>query len=403
MTGQLAALTMTHHNRGGSMADTNLDIINLHPDKQCRAYLIADRARGEAALLDPRFDVAPQYLERLKTEGLRLRYAIDTHTHADHLSGSDRLRNLTGCRVVMSSHTKSHVPDLKLADDATLELGASGLRLLHTPGHTPDSMCLVADNTVLTGDTLFIGGSARTDFMGGSPSALFDSFRRLEALGRDMRVLPGHDYNNKTATTIGQELLHNPAFAERDKQTLVARLSVKGDLPLNMREILAFNVDAGIAERAIISAKDHALEGDAASRFTIVDVRTDFERDAAFIPGSIHIPLPDFAARLGELKDKRRPLLMVCKSGVRATLAFMAARLGGEREILLLEGGMDAWAAAGRPMSAGHGRAPEVVSMPQTGPSQACAAGGGGCAAQAAPAAIPALATPEHSWSDWVI
>ncbi|MCC6572794.1 MAG: MBL fold metallo-hydrolase [Planctomycetes bacterium] len=382
------------------MAQNAFEIVNLHPDRQCRAYMIVDRARGEAALLDPRFDVVSAYMERLKREGLRLKLAIDSHTHADHLSGSDRLRNLTGCRIVMSSETRSHVPDHKIGDDQSMPLGGGELRFLHTPGHTPDSMCVLTDHTLLTGDTLFIGGSARTDFMGGSAASLFDSFRRIEALGPDVAILPGHDYNGCVSSTVAQELRANSAFAERDKDALVRRLSIKGELPLNMREMLAFNVDAGIREKSIVSPRDSILAGDVSEHFTVVDVRTDPEWSSAHIPGAVHIPLHEIETRIGELKGRRRPLLLTCKSGVRATLAFMAARLAGERDMLLLEGGMDGWAAAGRPMVADDGRKPVVIPMVQAGPSQACAAGG--CAAPA-PALAEVFAGSAHSWSDWVI
>lgn len=363
----------------------------LTPAIQCRAYLIADEKTRQAAVVDARFDWAPRILDALKRDGLTLKYAIDTHTHADHLSGSERLRNLTGCRVVMSGATKSKVADTLARDDDDFELGSTALRFLHTPGHTPDSMCVLVGNALLTGDTLFIGGSARTDFMGGSAASLFDSFRRLEALGGDVEIHPGHDYNGRHISTIAEELRSNPAFRERDKQALIARLDIPGPLPNNMAEMLAFNTRAGLAESSIVQPREVQSLGAPGRDFTVVDVRYADEFAAGRIGGAYALPLPEVGLRVHELEKLKRPLLFVCKAGVRATIAMMAARKAGLSDCLLLEGGMEAWAAARLPMVGDNGT-PRVIAPAAGGPSAACAAGG--CAAPT---------TNAHSWSDWSI
>lgn len=362
----------------------------LTPSIACRAYLIADEKTRTAAVVDARFDWAPRILDELRREGLTLKFAIDTHTHADHLSGSERLRNLTGCRVVMSGATKSKVADLLARDDEELALGDQVLHFLHTPGHTPDSMCIKTGNALLTGDTLFIGGSARTDFMGGSAASLFDSFRRLEALGAQTEIHPGHDYNQKLVSTIGEELRSNAAFRERDKRALVARLDVPGPLPNNMAEMLAFNTRAGLAESVIVQPRDIKSLGVPGRDFTLVDVRNSDEFAAGRVEGAYAIPLPEVNFRLHELDGKKRPLLFVCKAGIRATLAMMAARKAGLTECLLMEGGMEAYAAAKLPMVSDKGT-PKVIAPAGTGPAAACAAGG--CAAP----------SDAHTWTDWVI
>ena len=362
----------------------------LTPGIACRAYLIADEKSRQAAVVDARFDWAPRILDELKREGLSLKYAIDTHTHADHLSGSERLRNLAGCRVVMSGATRSKVPDLLARDDEELELGGQVLHFLHTPGHTPDSMCVRVGNSLITGDTLFIGGSARTDFMGGSAAALFDSFRRLEALGEQTEIHPGHDYNCKQVSTIGEELRSNAAFAERDKRALINRLDVPGPLPNNMAEMLAFNTRAGLSEAVIVQPRDVKGLGVPGRDFTIVDVRNADEFAAGRIEGAFALPLPEVNFRLNELEGKKRPLLFVCKAGIRATLAMMSARRARLSDCLLMEGGMEAYAAARLPMTSDKG-SPRVIAPAGTGPAAACAAGG--CAA----------GNEAHTWTDWVI
>ena len=379
------------------MKDAQPSIKILYPDRQCRTYLIADETTRQAALVDPRFDLVPRYLSELQALGLKLKFAVDTHTHADHLSGSERLRNITGCRVVMSGATRNKVPDLLARDEDVFELGRQTLHFMHTPGHTPDSMCIRVGDSLLTGDTLFIGSSARTDFMGGSAAALFDSFRRIEALGPQVEVLPGHDYNQKQRSTVAQELLHNPAFRERSRSALVARLDIPGPLPNNMAEMLAFNASAGLSESAIVQPREVAALGKPGVDFTLVDVRNANEFEAGRIAGAYAIPLPEINLRLGELEGQKRPLLFVCKAGVRATLAMMAARRAGLGDCLLMEGGMDAYCACALPMVADSGKNPCVVGPVSTGPAAACAAGGS-CAASG-----PDLALASHSWSEWVI
>src|SRR5690606_33145646 len=124
------------------MTVSTLEMKRLQRGRDCKAYLLWDPATREAAVIDLRFDTVRSFMDELAGDDLRLKYAIDTHTHADHLSGSDRLRNLTGCKVVMSGATKSKIADVKVKDGETLKIGDHQLMFIHTPGHTPDSMCV---------------------------------------------------------------------------------------------------------------------------------------------------------------------------------------------------------------------------------------------------------------------
>lgn len=352
-----------------------LEMRVLTPERDCRAYLLWDPATRDAAVIDVRFDYARQVFRELEAAGLTLRYAIDTHTHADHLSGGDRLRNLSGCKVVMSSATKSKVADTLVSDGQALALGDCELRFIHTPGHTPDSMCVFDGGRVFTGDTLFIGGAARTDFMGGSSAQLFDSFRKIEALGDDVQVWPGHDYNKRESSTISAERKGNPAFAEPTKEGLVKRLAMKGELPASMSEILAFNTQAGLPEDKILTAEQVATLGTPGRDFTLLDCRYEPEWKAGRIPGVVMIEMPDVADRMEEIRKLPHPIVSVCRSGVRATMIMMTARQAGDEDWLLLEGGTQAWHKAGLPMEADEGE-PKVISPP--------AGLGGSCAATCA-------------------
>lgn len=360
------------------MKTTTLEMKSLHGDRDCRAYLLFDPDTRDAAIIDPRFDLTPAYLREIEAAGLRLKYSIDTHTHADHLSGSDRLRNKTGCAIVMSAATKSRVPDYQVADGETLPLGGVELRFIHSPGHTPDSMCIFDGQRVFTGDTLFIGGAARTDFMGGSAAQLYESFRKLEALAPETEVWPGHDYNGKQSSSIGHELEHNPHFKD-DREGLIRRHTIKGELPANMTEILSFNTQAGLPEDRIIRPADVARYGKPGVDFTLLDSRFEDEFAAGRIDGAVLIPLPQVADRWPEISRLPHPIVSVCRSGVRATMAMMTARHAGDDDWVLLEGGMQAWMKDGQPMLSDGGQPDVITSKFATGGT--CAAGGSTCSA----------------------
>ncbi|MCA8914267.1 MAG: MBL fold metallo-hydrolase [Planctomycetes bacterium] len=360
------------------MSVAMLEMKVLDFGRDCKAYLLWDAGSNQAAIIDPRFDHAPDYMAELKANGLKLKYAIDTHTHADHLSGSDRLRNLTDCAIVMSEKTKSKVPDYKAADGERLKLGEHELTLILTPGHTPDSMSVFDGQRVYTGDTLFIGSAARTDFMGGDSGQLYDSFRKLEALGKDVEVWPGHDYNGKHSSTIGTELETNPHF-KADKATLASMHKIKGELPANMAEILSFNSEAGLPEDKIIRPEDVAKYGTPGKDFTLLDSRFVDEFEAGRIEGAVLIPLPELRDRWSEVEKLPHPVVSVCRSGVRATMAMMTARHAHDDDWVLLQGGMQAWKKAGKPMVSNAGKPDVITSKFASGGS--CAAGGGGCSA----------------------
>jgi glyoxylase-like metal-dependent hydrolase (beta-lactamase superfamily II) len=360
------------------MAADTLEMKVVDYGRDCKTYLLWDQASRQAAIIDPRFDHTSRYMAEIKQLGLKLKYSIDTHTHADHHSGGDRLRNLTGCAVVMSDASKSKIPDYKAADGETLQIGGHELRLIHTPGHTPDCMCIFDGSRVFTGDTLFIGSAARTDFMGGSPAKLYDSFRKIEVLGPAVEVWPGHDYNGKQSSTIGAELKSNPHFKD-SRDALIKRHKIKGELPANMAEILSFNSEAGLPEDKIIRPRDVAKYGKPGKDFTLLDSRFIDEFEAGRIAGAVLIPLPEIHDRWAEIEKLPHPIVSVCRSGVRATTAMMTARHARDEGWLLLEGGMQAWQKDGLPMIADKGKPDVITSKFATGGS--CAAGGPTCSA----------------------
>ena len=171
----------------------------------CLAYLVVDEASHTALAIDPRLDQVDRLLAVLTARDVRLVHALDTHTHADHLSGVRRLAQRTGATVLAHAASKLKSPARRVRGGETFEVGTRTIEVLDAAGHTPDSLALRVDGHLFTGDALFAGGAGRTDFMGGSASALYDTFRAFEALPDDTVVHPGHDY-------VGRRLylLHNP-------------------------------------------------------------------------------------------------------------------------------------------------------------------------------------------------
>src|SRR4029450_2227512 len=169
----------------------------------CLGYLVVDETSRTAAAIDPRLDLVDRFHEALAARDARLTHVLDTHTHADHLSGVRRLAQRTGATVLAHVASKLKGPSQRIKDGATFTLGGASVQILDAPGHTPDSVALLVDQHLFTGDALFAGGAGRTDFMGGSASDLFETFRRFAALPDTTVVHPGHDYVGPAATTVG--------------------------------------------------------------------------------------------------------------------------------------------------------------------------------------------------------
>lgn len=179
-------------------------------------YLLARRPGSEALLIDPVIGRTAAYEQLIRELGLRLVVAVDTHTHADHITALGRLRENVGCRTVMGEGALAECVSEKMRDGDRLRVGGITLEAMYTPGHTDDSYSLLVDGRVFTGDTLLIRGTGRTDFQNGDPHAQYDSlFNRLLRLPEETRVYPAHDYKGWTVSTIGEERLWNPRLQVR--------------------------------------------------------------------------------------------------------------------------------------------------------------------------------------------
>ncbi len=189
-------------------------------------YLVADPDGHEACLIDPVIDHVPDYVQWIGECELCLIYAIDTHTHADHVTGAGRLRDFTDCATAIGHESPAECVTIKIQDGDTIRIGSIRLRAIHTPGHTDDSYSFLLPDRVFTGDTLLIRGSGRTDFQNGDAYQAYDSlFNKLLRLPDATRVYPAHDYRGWTMSTIGEERLHNPRLQVRSAEEYAALMA----------------------------------------------------------------------------------------------------------------------------------------------------------------------------------
>ncbi len=178
------------------------------------SYIIADETTKEAAIVDPSFN-ADAIIQILRENQLHAKYVINTHGHSDHTSGNAKLRLAHNSKIVAHKLANTE-KDIAVADRDSVNVGRIPIRVIHTPGHTPDSVCLLVDNNLLTGDTLFIGECGRTDLPGGSPEEMYHSlFDKVMKLDDSANVYPGHDYGSKPHSTIGEERRTNYTVQKR--------------------------------------------------------------------------------------------------------------------------------------------------------------------------------------------
>ena len=332
----------------------------------CRSYLIGCAETCAAAVIDPEVSQIDRYLGLAARDGLRIRFVIDTHTHADHFSATRQLARQLDVPLVM--HRASPAPvDMRVDDGELLVLGKLRLQVLHTPGHTCDSMCLVVEDRVFTGDTLLIGATGRTDLPTGDPSALYDSlFNKLLRLDPALKVYPAHDYQGRSHSTIGEELRTNPRLCPQDRAAFVEMMgSLNLTMPTHITEALRTNMSGGrtvaqmLAEAAatvpfmsLAELKTRAEAGDA--QLVILDVRERDAYEAGHIAGARLLPRGQLELRVNEdLPDPTLRILTCCEFGRISTLAAATLREMGFQRAIALDGGMKAWREAGYPVKVG--------------------------------------------------
>ncbi len=323
----------------------------------CQSYLLGCEAAWAAVLIDPEQSQIDHYRGLLAQHGLTLKYVIDTHTHADHFSASKELGKALSVPVVMHRLSPAPHADLRLDDGETLIAGGLKLTALHTPGHTRDSMSLVMDDRVFTGDALLIGGTGRTDLPTGDPHQLFESlFDKLLKLPPETLVFPAHDYKGRSHSTIGTEIAENPRLQKKERAEFVAMMQAL-DLaaPTHLTEALRTNMSGGKTVAQLLSeaaakvpfmsqAELATRIGGNSSDLVILDLREKDAFEAGHVPGARHLPRGQLELRVDtELPDPTVRILTYCEFGKISTLAAATLRELGFSRAVALDGGIKAW------------------------------------------------------------
>ena len=332
----------------------------------CASYLIASRQTREAAIVDPSL-ITDHYEAILAERDFTLRYVIDTHTHADHVSGARWLAAKYDAELCLHESARLTYPFRGLHDGEELPLGQLRLRIVHTPGHRPELISILIINPerspepsmVLTGDSLLVGDVGRPDFGGGDATAQYESLNRLLRLPDWVAVFPGHFEGpcgkgmcGRPSTTIGFERLFNP-LARLDRPQFIATLTDGIPArPLNMVAIEATNRGAVDNRWAMLTTISHIDEIDVdrlleqPAAVTLIDVREPEEFAHGHIPGAINIPQAEIATRFDEI-PRDRPVAAICHAGYRSyrTAQFLVQQ--GIADVLSVRGGTEAWRESG--------------------------------------------------------
>jgi glyoxylase-like metal-dependent hydrolase (beta-lactamase superfamily II)/rhodanese-related sulfurtransferase len=341
-------------------------------------YLLADAATRGAVLIDPVFEQARRDAALVKELGLKLAWTLETHVHADHVTGAWLLREKLGSRIAVSRAGGTQGADRLLESDERISFGSRHLQAVATPGHTGGCMTYVLDDRSMafTGDALLIRGCGRTDFQEGDARTLFRSVRgRIFALPDDCLIYPGHDYRGLTQTSVGEEKLYNPRLAESiGEGDFVGYMQNLGLAhPKQMALAVPANLKCGKPEKTtsldplgdptwapltytfagIWEVQPHWLE-EHLRDVQIVDVREpdEFNGPLGHVEGAKLIPLGSLMNRAPEI-DQHRPVVVVCRSGARSAQATLMLGKAGFEKVANLSGGMLRWRSQRFPVAGG--------------------------------------------------
>jgi glyoxylase-like metal-dependent hydrolase (beta-lactamase superfamily II)/rhodanese-related sulfurtransferase len=347
----------------------------------CRSYVLGNSGAPEVIIVDPRLEFVPQYLHFLEKNKYRLTHVIDTHTHADHVSGAARLQRETGCSYLMHPSAPVTAVSERIIDGSKIDVGGLIVETLSTPGHSNDSISLVFSGHVLTGDALFLddGGAGRDDLYSGDPGEHFETLQRLGSLSEQLVVYPAHEYRGRMPSTIAEQKKRNPYLRYETKKSFIDFVKTRQYGPAEwMGKIVEANIKAvtdpaeipnqgggAVCEASNLCEAQNACEavvGDsnypvvnmitplelkekntAAAEYLLLDVREPAELEGEFgsLDGVTTIPVGSLLERLPELENnKEKNIITVCKTGGRARTAANLLATNGFKKVSILQGGM---------------------------------------------------------------
>lgn len=322
-------------------------------------YLVADPNSRQAILIDPVREQVERDLALIADLNLQLTYVLDTHVHADHITGAGALRRATGAKTI-GSPNGAQCADLHLRGGDTLQVGELVVRVLSTPGHTDDSLSYVIGDRVFTGDALLIRGCGRTDFQNGDAGTLYDSITgALFSLPDNTQVFPGHDYKGHGMSTIGEERRLNPRVADKTREQFIDLMNgLNLPHPKRLNEAVPANRGCGVlaGELEAVLSRAIAVDGirelpvesavELQGKVRFIDVREPHEFRELHIPGAELFPLRTVVDAATNWSHEE-PLLILCRSGRRSLEAAKLLQQLGFRQLLNLQGGVLRWKEAG--------------------------------------------------------
>lgn len=332
----------------------------------CQSYLIGCPDTCAGAVIDPEVRQLNRYQALAAQHGLRIRYVIDTHTHADHFSGAKQLGEILNVPIVAHRLSPAPYPTMRVDEGDVIKVGNVRLSVMNTPGHTRDSMSLVGPDRVFTGDALLIGATGRTDLPTGDPEALYDSlFNKLLKLDPHFRVYPAHDYKGASCSTLEEEIRSNPRLQKRVRGEFVEMMrTLSLSQPEHLTEALRVNMSGATsvaqllaeaaAEVPFMTMEEVKAKIGAPNDLVVLDVRERDAYEAGHIPGARHLPRGQLELRVNEaFPDPNLRILSYCEVGKVSTLATATLRRMGFTRAVALDGGMKAWKEQGFPVETG--------------------------------------------------
>lgn len=353
----------------------------------CVTYFLASPTAKKAWLVDPLLVETDRYMALLRKHGCTLEGVIDTHTHADHLSAGSWLVKETRCFYLMHESSGVKCTTDRVSDALEIDLHDVKVHLMHTPGHTRDSMCVILPDRILTGDCLFLdeGGAGRDDLPGGDAGMHFESLQRLRHLPDDLTVYPGHDYRRRSPSSLASQKSRNPFFKPTSRDEYINFIQELKLGPAEWMKLVlkansdcvtdpgAVHIPAGLSacevqgtmstcatnqEVEYVSPADLNTQMEMARKYgcespILLDVRESAELtgELGHLPGIIHIPVGALESRIGELDYARnREIVTICKIGGRAKTAAKLLLSTGHVNVKVMTGGMTGWNEVGLPV-----------------------------------------------------